>query len=682
MASVIEPLPSGAPAQLGGYRILGILGSGGMGTVYLARGLGGRVALKTVRPELLRDQGLRDRFAREVAAAAAVRSPFVAAVLGSAPRTGVPWLASEFVPGPTLGQAVRRHGPLPVSAVCTLAGALGRALAALAAAGVVHRDLKPSNVLLAADRPRLVDFGIARVAGDATLTTAGQRPGTPGYMSPEQVVKGELGPASDVFCAGALLVFAVTGRHVFLDGDQAGTDVRIVYGEPDLDEVPGTLLPVVRACLAKRPADRPTAAELAAELDPHGTAVRVAERWLPQGVRADIAEIERAAAALGAGPGRPGRRRVLLGAGGALALAAAGTAVLAWPRAGAGPDREPVPRWTGAPGVVPRPLWSYDRAATKPPFAPVEADEVVCFADADGHIAGYDPVSGRRRWDGPAARALLGGGRPVALGSDGAVVFLDAGSGAARRRVQADADRLLAADEDTAYVLDRTGRIRALEAAEGRQRWDRPLPMPGPVGAAAGHGLLVLASGTGAVTALSAADGGQVWRHPADQAARPRADTGRKQPAEPYRPGISRRVVVLGTGRTLSGLDPADGGRMWSLPADERRGFGEPTVAGRTVYVVDGGQLRAVDAGAGRPLWTVLAGDELAARPGPLPTASGVHAALANPELGTIAVHTGRAAEQYRYAPAGLSGDRWLGAVVRGGVVWQRGAAVRALPGL
>ncbi|MFC0597802.1 protein kinase domain-containing protein [Streptomyces palmae] len=680
MASVIEPLPNGAPARLGGYLILGILGSGGMGTVYLARGSGRRVALKTVRPELLRDQGLRDRFAREAAAAAAVRSPFVAAVLGSAPRTGVPWLASEFVPGPTLGQAVLRHGPLPVPAVRALAGALGRALTALAAAGVVHRDLKPSNLLLAADRPRLVDFGIARVAGDATLTTAGQRPGTPGYMSPEQVVKGELGPASDVFCAGALLVFAVTGRHVFLDGDQAGTDVRIVYGEPGLDDVPGTLLPVVRACLAKRPADRPTAAELAAELDPHGTAARAAERWLPAGVRADIAEIERAAAALGAGSGRPARRRAVLGAGGALALAA-GAAVLARPRSGSGADRAPTPRWSGAPGVVPRPLWSYDRAAANPSFAPVEADGVVCFPDAGGRITGYDPVSGERRWHGPAARALLGGRRPVALGADGTVLLLDAGSGAVRRRVQADADRLLAADDDTAYVLDRAGRIRALGTADGRQRWDRPLPVPGPVGAAAGQGLLVVASGTGAVTALSAG-GEQLWRHPAAGRAPSGTGTGGRRPAAPYRPGISPQVVVVGGGRSLIGLDPAGGGRLWSLPADEDQGFGEPAVAGRTVYVADGGQLRAVGAVAGKPLWTVPAGGELASRPAPLTTASGVHAALANPELGTVAVHTGRAAEQYRYAPAGLAGSRWLGAVVRGAVVWQRGPAVRALPGL
>ncbi|TVL91077.1 protein kinase domain-containing protein [Streptomyces sp. SAJ15] len=685
MTSVMAPLPGGAPTQLGGYRLLGVLGSGGMGTVYLARGgRARRVALKTVRPELLRDQGLRDRFAREVAAAAAVRSPFVAAVLDSAPRAGVPWLASEFVPGPTLGQAVRRHGPLPVPAVCALAGALGRALTALAAAGVVHRDLKPSNLILAADRPRLVDFGIARVAGDATLTRAEQRPGTPGYMSPEQVLKGKLGPASDVFCAGALLAFAVTGRHTFLDDDQAGADVRIVYGEPDLDEVPGTLLPVVRDCLAKRPGDRPTAAELAAALDPHGAAERAAARWLPPEVRADIAERERAAVALGAGPGLPARRRVLLGAGGALLLAA-GAGVLTWPRAGSGgAEHGPAPRWTGAPGVVPRPLWAYDRAAAKPLFAPVDADGVVCFADADGHVVGHDPVSGERRWRGPVARALLGGGRPVALGADGAALFLDPGSGTVRERVAADAERLLAADEDTAYVLDRDRRIRALGSADGRQRWVRPMPVSGPVGAAAGRGLLVLASGTSAVTALSAADGGQAWRHPAPGVASSGAGStgGRRGPAKPYRPAFSTRGVVLGAGRTLIGLDPADGVRMWSLPADEKQGFGEPTVVGDAVFVADGGQLRAVDAAAGRARWTVVAGDTLAGRPGPLPTATGVHAALANPELGTIAVHTGRAAEQYLYAPAGLLGDRWQGVVARGSVVWQRGSDVSALPGL
>lgn len=197
MTPVIAPLPGGTPAQLGGHRILGVLGAGGMGTVYLARRRGRPVALKTIRPELFRDADLRERFTREASAAAAVRSPFVANVLGSSTTGQVPWIAAEFVPGATLAAAVQRHGPLPATAVRVLAGALGRALTALAAAGVVHRDLKPSNVILGADRPRVVDFGIARVTGDATLTATGQRPGTPGYMSPEQVVKGPLGPPSD-----------------------------------------------------------------------------------------------------------------------------------------------------------------------------------------------------------------------------------------------------------------------------------------------------------------------------------------------------------------------------------------------------------------------------------------------------------------------------------------------------
>ncbi|MET9855547.1 serine/threonine-protein kinase, partial [Streptomyces sp. NPDC006450] len=282
MTPVIAPLPGGTPAQLGGHRILGVLGAGGMGTVYLARRRGRPVALKTIRPELFRDADLRERFAREAAAAAAVRSPFVANVLDSSTTSEqVPWIAAEFVPGATLAAAVLRHGPLPAPAVHFLAGALGRALTALGAAGVVHRDLKPSNVILGADRPRVVDFGIARVTGDATLTATGQRPGTPGYMSPEQVIKGPLGPPSDVFCLGALLVFALTGRHAFYDGDPVRSDFRIAYEAADLTDIPAELAPVIRGCLEKQPEDRPAAAEVAAELDPQGAALRAATRRLP-----------------------------------------------------------------------------------------------------------------------------------------------------------------------------------------------------------------------------------------------------------------------------------------------------------------------------------------------------------------------------------------------------------------
>ncbi|MFD3756319.1 PQQ-binding-like beta-propeller repeat protein [Streptomyces sp. NPDC058622] len=686
MNPVIAALPGSAPAQLGGHRILGVLGSGGMGTVYLARRHGRPVALKTIRPELLRDTHLRERFTREAVAAAAVRSPFVAAVLGSSTTEGVPWLAAEFVPGATLGDAVPRHGPLPVPAACVLAAALGRALTALGRAGVVHRDLKPSNVILGADRPRVVDFGIARVAGDATLTTAGQRPGTPGYMSPEQVVKGPLGPESDVFCLGAILVFALTGQHAFFDGDAVHADFRIAHEAPDLAEVPGTLVPVIRGCLEKRPADRPTAAEVTRELDPRGAALRPAARWLPPEVVADAAELARAAAALGAGPRLPARRGLLLGAGAAVLLAGAGAAAsLLRTRQDGGPDRTPAARWSGPPGTVPQPLWAYDGAAANPAFGPVDADGWVCLADAGGEVAVLDPVSGELRGRGPVVTGLVGGRRPAALAPDGTVLFLEAGTGAVRSRVPVGAQALLATGEDQVYVLDDAGRVAAVKRTDGRARWRVPAPVPGAaLSVTAGHGLLLVSSAGGGLAALSASDGRTLWRVP--------AGTGS------WRPALSARAVVVGGGRALTCLNTADGGRLWELSADDDAGFGAPGLAGGSVYVVDGRQLRSVDARSGTPAWTVLADDQLAQEKAPLVSGSGVFAPLRKPELGIFAVHSGRAAEQYVFAPAPV-GDApaeapadvpadapadaaWRGAVVLGSTIWQRGRAVRALPGM
>ncbi|ATZ22123.1 Serine/threonine-protein kinase AfsK [Streptomyces lavendulae subsp. lavendulae] len=678
MTPVIASLPSGVPAELGGYRILGILGAGGMGTVYLAKGHGRRAALKTIRPELLNDQALRDRFAREVAAAASVRGRYVAAVLRSAPLAAVPWLASEFVAASTLEQAVRRHGPLSVPAVCALAGALGRALTALESAGVVHRDLKPSNVLMALNRPRVVDFGIARMAGDHTLTSAGQRPGTAGYMSPEQVMQEQLGPASDVFCAGALLVFAATGRHAFYNGDQAGADFRIVHEEPDLKDVPGTLARVVRGCMEKRPADRPTASEIAAELDPRGVGAGAAKRWLPPSVVADAAEIERAATALAGRAGLITRRNVLSAGAATVVLGGASVGALVWGRSSSeSPSgHDPAPRWSGEPGEVPPVLWSLEGAAVTPRYPPGDIGGAAYFEERGGGLAAYDIVSGRRRWRGPAVREVLGGSRPVALDTDGAVLFLAAASGAVLKRIKADADRLLAVDRETVYVLDHSGEIRALRSADGTQRWHGKLPVPGPVAAAGGHGLVTVVSATGAVVALSAADGARMWRYDISGADRPAPDT------EACRPAMSSEAVVLGGGAALTALAPRGGGRLWQLAADERAGFGEPTATGDKLYVRDGAQLRAVDAVTGKAAWTVAAGAELAPRPGPLVAGASVHAALANPELGVLAVHTGRAAAQYVFAPAIASAAPWQGAAVAGRVVWQRGSSVSAIPAM
>jgi serine/threonine protein kinase len=200
---LIKQLRSADPVLVGPYRLLGRLGAGGMGQVYLARSQGGRlVAIKVIRPEIAEDVEFRARFAREVAAARNVSAIFTAAVVDADPEAETPWMATMYVPGPSLAEAVEPQVPLPASSVLALAAGLAEGLQAIHAAGLVHRDLKPSNVLLAEDGPRVIDFGISRARERSTLTHTGMVIGTPGFLSPEQAMGQVVGPASDVFSRG------------------------------------------------------------------------------------------------------------------------------------------------------------------------------------------------------------------------------------------------------------------------------------------------------------------------------------------------------------------------------------------------------------------------------------------------------------------------------------------------
>ncbi|WP_371656633.1 MULTISPECIES: serine/threonine-protein kinase [unclassified Streptomyces] len=235
------------------------LGSGGMGQVYLARSPGGRlVAVKVVRPELARDADFRRRFAREVTAARRVNGAFTAGVVDADPDASPAWLAVVYVPGVSLGEAISGHGPWSAQPVLALGAGLAEALEAIHAAGVVHRDLKPSNVLLAADGPRVIDFGISVASEDSVLTHTGMTIGTPGFMSPEQLTGQQVGPASDVFALGALLAYTATGVGPFGTGTPHALHFRAVYEQPSLASLSPELRPVVAACLAKQPDQRPT----------------------------------------------------------------------------------------------------------------------------------------------------------------------------------------------------------------------------------------------------------------------------------------------------------------------------------------------------------------------------------------------------------------------------------------
>src|SRR5438034_576062 len=210
---MMRELQPGDPQLIGPYRLRGRLGAGGMGRVYLGLSPGGRaVAVKVIRADLAQDSEFRARFRREVAVARTVSGLFTAPVIDADVEAPVPWLATAYVPGPSLADAVSQHGPLPAASVLALARGLAEALSAIHAAGVVHRDLKPANVLLAEDGPRLIDFGISRAIEASVLTHTGLVVGSPGFMSPEQAEGREVGPPSDVFSLGAVLAFAATGQ--------------------------------------------------------------------------------------------------------------------------------------------------------------------------------------------------------------------------------------------------------------------------------------------------------------------------------------------------------------------------------------------------------------------------------------------------------------------------------------
>ncbi|MFC8871558.1 protein kinase [Streptomyces sp. NPDC057148] len=262
-AEVFQPLQDDDPRAVGGYRLAARLGAGGMGRVYLSHTRGGRpVAIKVVRSELADDQTFRRRFGREIKSARKVKGAYTAELIDADADGTPPWLATLYVPGPSLSGAVARGGPLPVPAVLWLMAGVAEALQAIHGAGIVHRDLKPSNVLLASDGPRVIDFGIS-VAADSTAHTAtGSTIGTPQYMAPEQASGGDVTAATDVFSLGQTAAFAALGRPLYGDGPAATVLYRIVHSRPDLSGLPERLRDLLGRCLAADPEDRATPVEV------------------------------------------------------------------------------------------------------------------------------------------------------------------------------------------------------------------------------------------------------------------------------------------------------------------------------------------------------------------------------------------------------------------------------------
>jgi hypothetical protein len=257
--------------------------------VYLAFTPAGRpVAVKVLRPELGDDPQFQARFRQEIAAARRVHGLFTAELLDADPDGSPPWLATAYVPGPSLAQMVTDHGPLPARTALLLIAGVAEALAVIHSAGLVHRDLKPSNVLLAGDGPRVIDFGIARAVDATAVTRAGMVVGSPAYMAPEQISGGDVTAATDVFALGALAAFAVTGRAPFGDG---GNEVlyRVVHADPDLGGCPGEVRALAQRCLAKDPAARPTSAQIIDYCRSQAGTLEFTGSWLPPAIAAELA---------------------------------------------------------------------------------------------------------------------------------------------------------------------------------------------------------------------------------------------------------------------------------------------------------------------------------------------------------------------------------------------------------
>ncbi|MFI2778768.1 protein kinase domain-containing protein [Streptomyces sp. ALB3] len=551
---MLEPLREDSPRRIGPYAVLARLGAGGMGEVFL--GLrdgpgpepdGSPVAVKTVRRDVAQDPGFRQRFRREIAVARSVTGPALAPVLDGDAEADVPWLATGYVAGPTLSAAVRRSGALGEEEVRMLGAELARALETVHAAGVVHRDVKPGNVLLAAGGPRLIDFGIARGAGAAQLTTTSRMVGSPAFMSPEHVAgSGRVVPASDVFCLASLLCFAATGRDPFGDGPVAAVLYRVKYVETDLDGVPGALRAVLQDCLVADPSARPTPAVLAARLAPEGSV-----RW-PAPVTAHIAGYERELASLRAlggpllplrtptqgaagaatpagqrptpgpgatpvdqlptqgpglppeaAPGRPSRRRRLLGAAvAAVVVAAAVTGALPalWDGGedGGGP-RGTTPAQAGPTGWKP---WHATFAGT--PLGCAAGQDVVVCRTADGGYEALSSADGGKRWDFASVEEPGDGDARI---SPSGQFFMPGGS------------TLPLVHEDSVYFA--TGnRLLAVDAGTGGTRWEvraggAHMPQSSPQAA---DGLVFAAGGDlpegSGLAAFDVRDGTEKWRRP------------------------------------------------------------------------------------------------------------------------------------------------------------------------
>ncbi|GGO93989.1 outer membrane protein assembly factor BamB family protein [Wenjunlia tyrosinilytica] len=641
---MVEALEAGDPRRVGPYRIMGRLGAGGMGQVYLGRSPGGRaVAVKVIRPELAGDPLFRERFAREAAAAQAVSGAFTAAVVGADPHGDPPWLATVYVPGVSLSDAITQYGPLPESSVLALGAGLAEALQAIHSAGLVHRDLKPSNVLLAPDGPKVIDFGIAVTAESSALTHSGVVVGTPGFMSPEQLTGRPVGALTDVFALGSVLAFAATGQGPFGAGSVHALGYRIVHEEPDLSPVPPGVRPLVARCLSKEPAARPpifaVLAELAERIAPRYQAddrdtVTLALRgggWLPARVADAVGD-----AAADPGPGlvpgqsqapltdatvtvshgpdassqppggtpggpNPSRRRLLIALAGTTTVAAAGLAGMGL-FGNDGGSGSPSGSASSSPPAT-RLRWKFATGGAVAP-AMVAAGGVVYAGSKDGSLYALDAASGEQRWQFTAGNGVYSSPAVAAdrvyIGSaDYNLYAVDTSSG--RKRWQfTTGDEVnsspavngavvyFGSDDRHLYAVDTRTHTRKWRFATGG--WVRSSPV-------VAWGTVYVGSKDGSLYAVDAASGAQRWRF-------------RTEGDVKSSPAVADRVVYVGSyDGHLYAVDCMTGARRWKFAT--KGGVGSsPAVSGGMVYIgSDDGNLYAVDTATGALRWKYTVGD-------------------------------------------------------------------------
>ncbi|NUS22677.1 MAG: PQQ-binding-like beta-propeller repeat protein [Streptomyces sp.] len=639
---------AGAEAELpeyaGHYRLESCLGSGGMGVVHLARSTSGmKLAVKIVHAEFARDPEFRGRFRQEVAAARRVSGAFTASVVDADPEAERPWMATLFIPGPTLSDEVKRNGPMDPAQLRRLMAGLAEALRDIHRVGVVHRDLKPSNVLLADDGPKVIDFGISRPKDSELRTETGKLIGTPPFMAPEQFRRPrEVGPAADVFALGSVMVHAATGRGPFDSDSPYVVAYQVVHDEPDLTDVPKSLAPLVLRCLAKEPEDRPTPDELMRALRSVAASYDT-QAFIPAQRTGDAPKPESEPLRPPARR-RPGRKAII--AAGACVLVVAGVlaSVQLLGRSGSGTtpeggdtpaasasrfagwEADPLPEGKGAaqcsygkqqlicarPGLVfaldpsdGTELWRHSVAtssAGKPPV--LAAGLVQPMAYESPLLEALDPTTGKARWQRkmPAHGEMqAAGGRVLLTGLDGTVSALDASTGDPRwsRRFPGQPLPSFAsfAGDPLVYATNPSvdaskTHVTAVDPATGAVRWDTRL-----------NGKLTLVGvHDGALFFLATdkvyGDTDAVVRYtPSTRSTRRVAlPVGRADAQAAVHGNV---VYLLSLTGSLDAVDMAARKRLWHLETAVSRGSVPVSDGTHVFFVAADGRLLAVDAHKG-----------------------------------------------------------------------------------